>query len=285
MELRVAILEYESALEAGDLERLEAIWTPSDDQRMELEDLFAGDPIDLEIDWLSVTHGAGLAIVDFDQVLRQGEHTGPKTALTAALTPTPAGGWRIAFLGRRDAPAASPAQGTSAPARAQAVAREGATGPLSWTDPRQRRSVAHLRADLVRRRGGEWVIMKLAPSDGAPGADDPAAGPDAQPQLHAALKEYERAFEERDAARLGQVWLMNPYEREALEELFAWTSMVAIDIDALVTQVDGDRATMDFEQQFTLAGRPRVASLARRAFVRALAASDAQGAWDIRSLR
>jgi hypothetical protein len=285
LSLRVTIFEYESALEAQDLARLEKIWRPTPDQRAELKRLFTGEPIDVRISWQSMTHGADLAIVDFDQVLVRGDHYGPKTPLTAALTPTQGGGWRIAYLGERQ----ELAEAEELPPEAEPVAEaQPVSTPLSWTDPGERVSVAQLRADLVRRQGGEWVIVNLAPSDGPPASARAVADQPEDPvhvELLAALTEYEHAFEERDAERLGQIWLMNPYEQERLTELFSWTSMVDISIESLTADVRGDRARMDFEQQFVMAARPRVATLARRAFVRALAAHDAAGAWDIESLR
>ena len=284
LSLRVTIFEYESALEAQDLARLERIWRPTPDQRAELKRLFTGEEIDVRIAWRSMTHGTDLAIVDFDQVLVRGDHYGPKTPLTAALTPSKGGGWQIAYLGeRQDLQAEEP------PAEPEPVSQaEPVSAPLSWTDPGEPVSVAQLRADLVRRQGGEWVIVNLAPSDGPPSSARAVADEPEDPvhaELLAALREYEHAFEERDADRLGQVWLMNPYERERLTEIFSWTSMVDISIESLTADVRGGRARMDFEQQFVMAARPRVATLARRAFVRALAAHDAAGAWDIESLR
>lgn len=283
--LRVAVLEYESALEAQDLGRLQRVWSLTPEQRTELVKLFDGVPIDVQIQWRSVTVGDHLAIVDFDQVLRHGSQTGPQTPLTAALTPDSNGGWRIAFLGEREEATPEPAPAEPATSVASAPA-EPAVGPLSWSDPGQRKSVTRLRADLVQRAGGEWVIVSLAPDDGksAPLAGGrPATGAVAD-GLRAALKRYTVAFEERDADRLGQVWLMNPYERDVVDQLFAWTSMVAVSIDGLTMQVDGGRARMAFDQEFVMSSRPRVASLARRAFERALAASDAAGAWDLDSL-
>jgi hypothetical protein len=287
--LRVTILEYESAIEARDLTRLQRIWTPTEDQRAEIEDLFAGEPIELQIDWRSATMGTDLAIVDFDQTLRQGDEIGPKTRLTAAMTPLPAGGWRIAFLGEQEGAHSRTQAVEEIPAGGVEVTgptKESAVGPLSWTSPGRRKSVASLQAEMVRRQGGEWVIVNLAPGvrNRAPrklNAPSEAVGA----ELDRALLEYERAFEERDVDRLAQVWLMNPYEREALEELFAWSSMVAISIDALQVDMDGNRAHLDFDQKFVMSSRPRVATLARRAFERALAAHDAQGGWDIDTLR
>lgn len=286
--LRVAILEYESALEARDMPRLERVWAPTPDQRDEIEQLFEGDPIELEVYWIAATIGTDLAIVDFDQTLRQAGHTGPKTPLTAALTPTPSGGWRITFLGAREGALTESQAIQGIQAGGVAVtgpAKESAVGPLSWTEPGRRRSVASLQADLVRRQSGEWVIVSLAPSDhstttrsGSEPREVDAKG------LQATLREYEHAFEQRDADRLSQVWLMNPYERNAVEELFAWSSMVAIAIEFMMIDVSGDRAHLDFKQEFVMSSRPRVATLARRAFERALAAHDAQGAWDIDSL-
>ena len=128
--------------------------------------------------------------------------------------------------------------------------------------------------------------MSLSPSDGEKTPREGSKPQDTDTEaLQATLREYEHAFEKRDADRLSQVWLMNPYERDAVEELFAWSSMVAIAIDSLMIDVRGDRAHLDFQQQFVMSSRPRIATLARRAFERALAAHDAQGAWDINSLQ
>lgn len=284
LSLRVTIFEYESALEAQDMARIERIWSPTPDQRAELVRLFDGEPIEVRIDWRSMTHGTDLAIVDFDQVLLQGNHHGRKTPLTAALTPSSSGGWRIAYLGERDD---SRIQTVSQSPEPEPVSEPEPVAPLSWTEPGERTSVARLQADLVRRRGGEWVIVSLVPIEGPDSVKRMGLAPDdaERMRLEATLTEYEHAFEKRDANRLSQVWLMNPYERERLIELFSWTSMVDISIDSLVLQIRGDRARLDFEQQFVMAARPRVANLARRAFVRALAAHDAAGAWDIDSLR
>jgi hypothetical protein len=285
MALRVTILEYESALEARDLPRLERIWRPTPEQRSELETLFQGEPIEASIDWRSVTYDHDLAIVDFDQVLEIGGKRGPNTSLTAALVPTPGKTWRIVFLGAREprSPEAEPVEAAEPVATTE---EQESIGPLSWTEPGRHTNVASLRAELIKRQGGEWVILRLSPQT----ADDPLAGSqkatDGESEaLHEALRKYELAFESRDVDRLGQIWLMNPYERDLIEELFAWTSLVAISIDTHDVRLDGDRARMDFDQRFVLSARPRVPDLARRAFVRALAASDAAGAWDIRELK
>lgn len=142
---------------------------------------------------------------------------------------------------------------------------------------------ARIRADVVRRVGGEWVIvgLGLGPRDGRPpsGNDDSING---QPALRAMLQEYEHAFEEQNAQRLAAVWLMNPSERAEIDRMFAEMSSVSVSVSNPVLLLEShDRGHLEFDQQFRVARLTPGPLPLKGPFQRALAAHDAYGDWNI----
>jgi hypothetical protein len=157
--------------------------------------------------------------------------------------------------------------------------------PLAFhSSPAPARS-AQMRADLVRRDAGEWVIVRLEPGEA------PAAGPAPAPlqpaderEIRRALDAYERAFEERDASGLSRVWVMNPAERSSVERMFDQGGSISVSISEVAIEVEGDRARLAFEQRFAQARGPQMASRLERLYARALAASDSLGSWALDTL-
>jgi hypothetical protein len=205
---------------------------------------------------------------------------------------------RPASLAAPPAPSESAATASEESARAAAPHRGAAPGSdpgPADLDPRPalssaRPGVASLHAELVRRRGGEWVIVSLTPRERVQGDREStralaeAAGPfasDEHPELRAALREYERAFERRDAERLALVWIMNPYERVQLRQLFDKSAAIAVSIEDTALVVEGDRASLEFDQRIAISTRPPPARAFGRASQRVLVAHDAQGNWGL----
>jgi hypothetical protein len=145
---------------------------------------------------------------------------------------------------------------------------------------------SHVEAELVRRGGGEWVIVRLEPQalGGAATAAPAARASLADAALEELLQAYERAFEERDEAGLAQVWLMNPSERHHVGRMFRESDGISVAISDPVVRVDGDRARLEFDQRFSLVRAPRISRAFSNAYRRALAASDAVGNWALESL-
>ena len=144
---------------------------------------------------------------------------------------------------------------------------------------------SHVEAELVRRTGGEWVIVKLEPQaiEKGPEPQSPRANlPDAG--LEETLAAYERAFQRRDEASLAQVWLMNPRQRHEIGRMFRQSDGISVAISDPVIAVDGDRAMLAFDQRFSVKRSARASRAFGGAYRRALAASDSLGNWALESL-
>jgi hypothetical protein len=181
--------------------------------------------------------------------------------------------------------ASAPAQRTSLAAQASARDPGALPSPALFRRTSTVRS-SHVEAELVRRGGGEWVIVRLEPQalgGGASAAPAPRANL-ADAGLEELLQAYERAFESRDEAGLAQVWLMNPSERHHVGRMFRESDGISVAISDPVVQVDGDRARLEFDQRFSLVRAPRISRAFGNAYRRALAASDAVGNWALESL-
>ena len=175
----------------------------------------------------------------------------------------------------------------AAPARASA--------DRLWTDfalglhpGRGTASAAYIEADLIRRRGGEWVIVSLTSS--GPAADRTgmpralstgAAVPADDSEVLELLREYERAFERRDAVRLARVWIMNPSERIRVQRLFDRSDAIAVSIRDADVVVNGNRASLAFDQRFVVSSQSGGSGAHSRAQRRALAARDSLGNWTL----
>lgn len=191
------------------------------------------------------------------------------------------------------------APGTSRVSAAQAAPAQAPDDRL-WTDfalgmyaGRGTASAAYIEADLIRRHGGEWVIVSLTSSGsgadrsgmltaGSPGAA--AAAPAAAAEVREVLREYERAFERRDAVRLARVWIMNPSERLRVQSFFERSDAIAVSIRDADVVVDGNRASLAFDQRFVVSGQRDGAGSQPRALRRALAARDSLGTWALDEL-
>jgi hypothetical protein len=117
-----------------------------------------------------------------------------------------------------------------------------------------------LRAGMMRRGSGEWVIIRMFPRDTRiPSAARPssnelppvgAAGGETQAILEA-LEFYEDALESRDLAAVESVWVLNPFERASLSKLLESDKpQQRISIQATAISVRGPYAEVDFEQIF-----------------------------------
>jgi hypothetical protein len=132
-------------------------------------------------------------------------------------------------------------------------------------------------AELVRRSGGEWVIVDMAPTSAG------SAGAASQPVdagLGDALGRYQRALELQDIELVARVWVMNPAERAQLQSFFDRQDASRVSLDWTVLRVDGDHAVVRFVQQLWSSSLPSVARFARaRGHRLTLSASDAVGTW------
>jgi len=151
-------------------------------------------------------------------------------------------------------------------------------------------TAAYIEADLIRRDGGEWVIVSLTSSGSGAGrsgmlpVDSPGAvgtAPADTAEVLEVLREYERAFERRDAVGLARVWIMNPSDRLRVQHLFDSTDAIAVSIRDADVAVDGNRASLAFDQHFVVSSLPRGSGAQFRALRRALAARDSLGTWDL----
>ena len=136
---------------------------------------------------------------------------------------------------------------------------------------------AHLRAEMIQRQGGEWVIVNV---DAKPleSRSTPQAQARTDPRLQTILREYERAFDERDPQRLARVWVMNPVERSQVENLFRSPQIDLTIVNATLTRGSG-RAVLEFDQLLEVWRRP--ARSVDHLFHRSMAASDGYGDWDL----
>ncbi len=142
------------------------------------------------------------------------------------------------------------------------------------TSPRLGRGAGlPLRARLLRRRGGEWVIYGLEPRRDAVRGTLESPAPADTPT--AAIREFQHAFGARDLDRLAAVWLMGESDRESVAAIFARGAETAFGVEVLGIEVDGDRAIADFDQLPQRTGTDRL---------RARIAQDADGRWVIGSI-
>lgn len=189
----------------------------------------------------------------------------------------------IAWLAAESATAGSPQKISEADAGAsESMPPE----PLGWEEAGFLHRVSHIRADVVRRSGGEWVIVNLGlASAGATSAAPPSEVEcriEDQPGVQAMLHEYGRAFEDQDAQRLAAVWLMNPLERREIDRLFAEMSSVDVSVSHPALHLESrDRGRLEFDQHFVVSGLPTASYPARATLRRALAAHDAYGDWSV----
>ena len=161
---------------------------------------------------------------------------------------------------------------------------------LGYDPSRSSSAAAELEAQLMRRAGGEWVIVSLGPRvpetpqtplpPAAPAADTPRSTASVTDYIgvQATLREYERALEKRDAALLARVWIMNPSELAQFEWLFGESAAISVSIDDSDIEIDGDRASMRFAQTFVVSRRSP--HFGRRSS-RSLVARDAAGSWEL----
>ncbi len=163
--------------------------------------------------------------------------------------------------------------------RAQAPETGGGLDPQAWVVGGSS-SVTRLQADLIRRGSGEWVIAGLRPS-GKLGSDHFRAGASRMTNagVHAALLEYERAFEQRDADRLATVLVMDPAERSRVRRLFDRSSAISVSIRdvTIAIAIDGNRGWLAFDQRMVVSRRPRREPNHRAQ--RTLFAHDPSGNW------
>jgi hypothetical protein len=164
---------------------------------------------------------------------------------------------------------------------AKAAGAEGSV-PFGW-ESGARPSVTRLRADLIQRVSGEWVLVNLRPrvasSGVVPAGSTSPAVTAALPSVSAALREYERAFERRDADRLASVLLMDLAERARVQRLFDQSSTISLSVQNVDVFVEAGRASLHFDQRMVASARPNLARAAAWRAQRSLFAHDAYGNW------
>jgi len=139
---------------------------------------------------------------------------------------------------------------------------------------------ARVRAETIRRSGGEWIVVGLAayPLPLREPGDMPPP-PTTQTTLERLLNEYRKAFEAQDIDRLKRVWLMNPDERSTLEHVFARARGINLRIESAKFKTEGARGWMEFDQFMAVdLGEPGDLS-AGGVSGRVLGAHDSFGAW------
>ena len=80
-------------------------------------------------------------------------------------------------------------------------------------------------------------------------------------------------------ARLARVWMMNPSERIRVQRLFDRSDAIAVSIRDADVVVEGNRASLAFDQRFVVSGQRSGSGSPQRALRRALAARDSLGTW------
>ncbi len=125
--------------------------------------------------------------------------------------------------------------------------------------------------------------MNLRPREAASGArpaetTSPAVAA-AHPKVSAVLREYERAFERRDANRLASVLLMDLSERAQVQRLFDQSSTISLSVQNVDVFVEAGRASLHFDQRMVASARPSLARAAAWRAQRSLFAHDAYGNW------
>ena len=142
-------------------------------------------------------------------------------------------------------------------------------------------TAVELQAQLVKRSGGEWVIVRLGRSSALSPTALSLVGDEAG--VHKALREYERALEQRDLQRLSRVWVMNPAERAAISRFFDESPGLDVEIEPGELTIRGDQATLLFHQRFRGATLPIPAKRARPGARRSLGSHDGVGTWELSS--
>lgn len=153
-----------------------------------------------------------------------------------------------------------------------------------WPPSTDQTLAAHVRAEAVQRKGGEWVIIGLSAE---PIAAQPRQRPESQTGRLALpaglLRQYARAFEALDVARLNRVWLLNPDERKMVTRLFETSEAIDLSIKHGVFHSDGERNWLEFDQYLSRQPRDERISASPAVFQRTLEAYDAHGGWAIPS--
>ena len=175
------------------------------------------------------------------------------------------------------------ASGTSAQtSEGEKAAAAENSSPFGWNSG-AKPSVTRLRADLIQRAGGEWVLVNLrpreAPSGVVPAVSTSSTGTTPLPSVSAALREYERAFERRDADRLASVLLMDLSERARVQRLFDQSSTISLSVHNVDVFFAAGRASLHFDQRMVASARPSLERAAARRAQRSLFAHDAYGNW------
>jgi hypothetical protein len=148
------------------------------------------------------------------------------------------------------------------------------------TSPRMgARATIPLRASLLRRREGEWLIYAI---EQRRGVDALGPGPSTNGHAHfdasspyTALEEFRHALAAGDIQRLSAVWLMNDGEREMVAELFARSRAQLLETEVLDVRVSDDRAIVDFDQRLQPLGTDHL---------RARLTREADGDWVIAAI-
>jgi len=139
---------------------------------------------------------------------------------------------------------------------------------------------AHLRASLLRRSNGEWMIFSVAR------LQEPALigfGASRDDGALATMREFQAAFEEKDIDRLAAVWLMSSLERDTTERVFKHGRDTRVRLELRGIESKGSRATVDFDQRLiTATTRPVQSALDR---LSAWIARAADGRWVISQMR
>jgi len=117
-------------------------------------------------------------------------------------------------------------------------------------------------------RRGVRTARAITPAKQPAAATQPTSTEDEEAAL-AVLSEYQAAYERRDLERLSEVWKMDPFERELMQQIFSGNDSLKVSIREQGIAAVGDEIAVDFDQAVarTSVKRARVplhASLVKR---------------------
>jgi uncharacterized protein YchJ len=176
---------------------------------------------------------------------------------------------------------------------------------------------SRLKASLIRRARGDWMIIDIArrdagedpappgsplgveiasarrseapvqvgaglPSERIRGASMPVKRDrevPARPSIGESLREYRDAFETRDLDRLGRVWRMSAVERLLIQRAWEACGDITLELEMGDARADGEEASVFFDQKLVLDCAERQAETHSR--VRASLERDRDGRWVI----
>jgi hypothetical protein len=98
----------------------------------------------------------------------------------------------------------------------------------------------------------------------------------------AVLREYESAYEARDVARMGRVYIMNRNQKQAMGAMFNDTTSVNVEVEIVGVTVENESVYIDFNQSVSSEGKARLSG--KTAHMTATVIPQGGGRWIISSI-